>query len=113
MIDDRSRLRDIVEAGLTIAAFTQGMDWAAFAADRRTQSAVLHQRLVLGEAVKRLSPEFRAAHTDIAWADAACTRDRLIHGDDTVNTDRVWSTTQRSIPAFLATVEALLNGDER
>lgn len=64
--------------------------------------------LILGEAVKRLSPGFRGAHPDVPWSDAARTRDRLIHGYDEVDMDRVWSTAKRSIPAFLSMVEPLL-----
>jgi hypothetical protein len=33
--------------------------------DAKTQFAVLHQLLIIGEAVKRLSQEFRAAHPDV------------------------------------------------
>jgi uncharacterized protein with HEPN domain len=39
---------------------------AEFLDDAKTQSAVLHQLLVIGEAVKRISPEFRAAHPEAA-----------------------------------------------
>jgi uncharacterized protein with HEPN domain len=40
---------------------------------------VLHQLLVIGEAVKRLSPELRSAHPKVPWKLIAGTRDKLIH----------------------------------
>jgi uncharacterized protein with HEPN domain len=41
------------------------LDKPAFLNDLKTQSAILHQLLVLGEAVKRLSEGFRTSHPAI------------------------------------------------
>ena len=46
--------------------------------------------MILGEAVKRLSDEFREAHDHIPWTDAARMRDRLIYGYDAIDLDIVW-----------------------
>ena len=53
------------------------LDLPAFLADAKTQSAVLHQLLILGEAVKRLSAPFREAHPEIPWKEIAGSRDIL------------------------------------
>jgi uncharacterized protein with HEPN domain len=58
--DDNALLLDIAHAAGLVVKFMAGKDKAAFLADELTQSAVLHQILVLGEAAKRLSSEFRA-----------------------------------------------------
>jgi hypothetical protein len=55
--------------------------------DYKTQSAVLYQMVVIGEAVKRLSHEFREHHQEIPWALIAGMRDHLIHGYDVVDWD--------------------------
>jgi len=68
---DLTILLDIVQAAQLIQAFKEGMNKTAFDADRKTQSAVLHQLMVIGEAVKRLSPEFRASHSGIPWSGIA------------------------------------------
>lgn len=57
----------------------------AFFADPKTQDAVIRNIEVIGEAVKRVSPETRQAHTDVPWADIAGMRDRVIHGYFSVN----------------------------
>ena len=49
-------------------------------ADRKTQSAVIRQLEIIGEAVKRLSPELTAAEPGVPWRLIAGARDRLIHG---------------------------------
>lgn len=58
------------------------------------QSAVLHQIIVLGEAVKRLSGEFRLGHPSVPWTQIAGMRDRCVHGYDNVELDRVWGVAQ-------------------
>ena len=108
MPGDRAALLDMARAARLIIEFSRGLDEIAFSSDLKTQSAVLHQPLVLGEAVKRLSPDFRANHPSIPWPRIAGMRDRLIHGYDQVNMTRVWSTVVQDIPDVLASVEALL-----
>lgn len=105
---DAATLLDIADAARSIGEFIEDMDQAAFLNDRKTQSAVLHQLLVLGEAVKRLSPEFRASHPDIPWTSAARMRDYLIHSYDNVELDIVWDTITQNVPALLVRVTPLL-----
>ena len=52
---DRSILLDVVRAAELVLEFKAGMEKAAFLGDFKTQSAILHQLMVMGEAVKRLS----------------------------------------------------------
>lgn len=74
----------------------------------KTQSAVLYQLIVIGEAVKRLSIELRQHHPEIPWALMAGMRDYLVHGYDIVDWEEVWRTTTRDIPELLNKLEAFL-----
>lgn len=69
------------------------MTQAEFRQDPKTQSAILHQITVMGEAVKRLSLAFLAQHPDIPWRQIAGMRDFLIHADNSVDLDTVWQVT--------------------
>ena len=71
-----------------------------FLADAKTQSAVLHQLLVIGEATKRLSEGFRNQQVAIPWKAIARMRDVLIHHYDTVDLDEVWKTATTDIPVL-------------
>lgn len=105
---DEATLLDIAGALRRIRAFSEGFDRERFEQDERTQSAILHQLLVLGEAVKRLSDEFRASHPDIPWSRIAGMRDRLIHGYDTVDLDEVWNAVTIHAPNFAERLAPLL-----
>jgi uncharacterized protein with HEPN domain len=80
----------------------------AFLDDYKTQSAVLYQLIVMGEAVKRLSSEFRAQQVEIPWSLIAGMRDHLIHGYDIVDWDEVWKTATSDVPDLLTKIEPLL-----
>ncbi len=109
---DEAILLDIAHAAQLVLEFKQDLDKAAFINDIKTQSAILHQLMVLGEAVKRLSPEFRAHHPQVPWTLIAGMRDRLIHGYDVVDLNRVWKTAVADIPDLLALITPLIPKQE-
>jgi uncharacterized protein with HEPN domain len=105
---DETTLLDIAEAARLVVSFVQDMSKAVFQDDYKTQSAVLYQLIVMGEAVKRLSSEFRAQHMEIPWSLIAGMRDHLIHGYDIVDWDEVWKTATSDVPDLLTKIEPLL-----
>jgi len=105
---DEASLLDIARAAGLILAFKGELDEAAFHNDLKTQSAILHQLLVLGESVKRLSDAFRAEHPEIPWRLMAGMRDKLIHGYDAVDLVEVWRVAERDIPELLRAIEPLV-----
>jgi uncharacterized protein with HEPN domain len=102
---DEATLLDIATAARLVLEFTEGMNKADFLDDIKTQSSVLHQLMVLGEAVKRLSDDFRDRHSEIPWALMAGMRDKLIHGYDIVDLEEVWKTGNRDVPDLLHWLE--------
>ena len=108
MRQDEATLLDIAKAAQLIQVFIGGMAKEEFLDDLKTQSSVLYQLLVIGEAVKRLSREFRAQRDDIPWALMAGMRDHLIHAYDTVDWEEVWKTATSDVPGLLVKIEPLL-----
>jgi uncharacterized protein with HEPN domain len=108
MTRDDATLLDIIKAARLIGAFVQDMSAADFMQDTKTQSAVQHQLLIIGEAVKRLSRHLREQHATIPWTLMAGMRDHLIHAYDAVDLEEVWNTATRDIPTLLAQLEQVL-----
>jgi uncharacterized protein with HEPN domain len=104
---DEVVLLDIIRAARLAIEFRQSMDKDAFMKDVKTQSAVLHQLIVMGEAVKRLSMPYREQHPHIPWKLIAGMRDVLIHDYDIVDLDEVWKTVNVDIPQVLPLIEQL------
>jgi len=108
---DQASVIDIIKAARLALEFIEGMSQEEFELDLKTQSAVIYQIAIIGEAVKRLSPEFRQEHPEIPWSAMAGMRDKLIHDYEGVDVSRIWLTLQNSIPQLLVLIEPLLASD--
>lgn len=62
----------------------------------------------MGESVKRVSEELKAARPAIPWADLAGFRDVLIHQYFRVDLEIVWSLIERRVAGLRGDVEGLI-----
>lgn len=62
---------------------------------------------MMGEAIKRLSGEFRQ-HPEVPWDDVAGMRDIIAHQYDRLDLNIVWQVIQRNIPELLTMITPLL-----
>ncbi len=85
MSKDKAALLDIHNAAQRILLFTARLSKSELAVNEEKQSAILYQVIVIGEATKRLSNDFRNLYSDIPWKDIAGMRDILAHQYDRVN----------------------------
>lgn len=108
MLRDQASLLDIWQAAQKIVMFSQGLDRKSLGENQEKQSAILYQVIVIGEAVKRLSPEFRRQHPEVPWKDIAGMRDIVAHQYDRVVLDDLWSMVVSDVPELLAMIEPLL-----
>ena len=103
-------IRHILTALDNIVAYTVGMDWGAFEADRKTQDAVVRNLEVIGEACNNIVKhhgEFARAHGEIPWSFAYEMRNALSHGYFTVDYAIVWRTVQSDLPVLKLKVSSL------
>lgn len=98
---DEAVLLDILKACRLAIEFLGGMDRSAFLADTKTQAAVIHELLVIGEASKRLPAEFKDLATGVPWKAIAGMRDKLIHHYNIVDPEAVWKAASVDVPALL------------
>lgn len=107
-----AHLLDILRAARLAIEFKGPVEKAEFLADAKTQSAVLHQVPIIGEAVKRISPEFRTAHPEVPWKLIAGTRDKLIHFYEGVDLDEVWKMLTADLPELLRLIAPLASDSQ-
>jgi uncharacterized protein with HEPN domain len=105
---DNASLLDIFNASQRIIKFTEGLDRDSLYQNEEKQFAILYQVIIIGEAVKRLSPEFRKQFSHIPWREMAGMRDILAHQYDRVNLKTLWDVIQQDIPELIRFIEPLL-----
>lgn len=109
---DRATLLDLRLASQRILEFIGDQDFDSFYDDSKTQSAVVLQILILGEASKRLSSGFRDRHPEIPWSDIMRMRDKLIHHYESMDPGEIWQAAKEDVPALLAILERLIGAGE-
>jgi uncharacterized protein with HEPN domain len=105
---DLASLLDVATAAQQIQRYCLGIDRSQFEQDDEKQAAVLYRIGIVGEAVKRISPDFRDQYPDIPWKQMAGMRDIVMHQYDRVNLELVWDVVQTKIPELLTAIEPLL-----
>lgn len=107
--DERERLRDLQDA---IAAIRQHLDRAAETTaakeDPLLHDALLFQFVVIGEAVKHLTPETRESTPEIPWTDIAGLRDLIAHEYFRIDIHRVLEIVERDLPPLEQKIDDLL-----
>ena len=105
--DDIKYLNDILERIDRIMAYAAaGRD--TFLESLLLQDAIIRNFEVIGEATKRLSPEFRQSYPHIPWRKIAGFRDVLIHNYIDVEVNEVWKTLTESLPTFRDHIQHIL-----
>ena len=87
---DPAYLWDMREAALHILDFIRGVSFSKYSANKMIQSAVERQLEILGEAARRVSPEYQEEHPEIAWRSIIGLRNILAHEYGEVKADRIW-----------------------
>ncbi|HEV7504205.1 MAG TPA: DUF86 domain-containing protein [Thermoanaerobaculia bacterium] len=103
---------DLRLAAQRVLDFIGDQSLESFSDDLKTQSAVIFQTLILGEASKRLSAKFRDRYPEISWSKIMRMRDRLIHHYEGMDPGEVWQAAKGDIPALLAFLELILKAEQ-
>ena len=97
---DELYLEDIIEACDYIAGFVEGVDFDDFSDSELIRSAVLEKLIVIGEAVSRLSGEFKDRHPEVEWPAIAGLRNRIVHGYFRIDWTIIWTAATEEAPSL-------------
>ena len=107
MSRDDAHVLDVLEAARRARLFFADMTDDAFLSDNKTQSAVLYQLTVLGEAVRRVSQPFRDGYPGIPWQLMAGLRSRIVHDYDEIDLDEILNILKKDLPELIPRLEAI------
>ena len=98
-------LVDILIAARDVLEFKQQTSKEKFLRSKLLQSAMLYQLVVIGEASRRLSEDFRAQHPEIPWQRVIALRNFVVHEYDQIDFAIVWNICERNVPELIAFCE--------
>jgi len=101
---DRLYCRDILEAGVAIGSYVEGIDLDAFVRDRMRHSAVIREFEIIGEAVGKLAAELKLAYPAVPWQDIKDFRNLLAHEYFGIDLEIVWNTIHNDLPMLMEAV---------
>jgi uncharacterized protein with HEPN domain len=105
---DATRLVDIIEAAIHVAAFLESANsFDDFVNDEKSQSSVLYQLIIIGEAVAHLSPELTKQYPEVEWDDIRGFRNYVIHEYFGIALHIVWKAATVETPKVREQIERI------
>ena len=80
--------------------------------DRTLVLALVQCIAIIGEAASRITADFQQRYPQVPWADIIAMRNRLIHAYFDVNLDILWETVSEDLPALIAALEKMVEGQD-
>lgn len=108
-VRDRGRLEHILTAIDYISAFTEGFSYDDLMNDPLHLHAVTHNVQIIGEAVYKISPEFKEAHPETPWQMIEKMRHILVHDYYQINFEILWDILKNDLPTLKGQVSSYLS----
>jgi uncharacterized protein with HEPN domain len=105
---DAAYLWDMLEAAREVVALVVGMRHAQYVSDRKTQLAVERAVEIIGEAARKISDGYKAAHGAIPWRKIIAQRHVLAHEYGEIKQDRMWVVATVNVPELIGQLEAMI-----
>lgn len=99
---EQSACEDIVTNAQAAESFVAGLTFEAFAADKRTNYAVVRCLEIISEASRRLSAETQRRHPEVDWRGIADAGNLYRHSYHRVALDIVWRTAHERLAGIVA-----------
>ena len=106
---DEERLRDILDACALVSKYIQKiLDEEETPNLEAYQFTVLHQLMIIGEAVGRVSEETKLRNPQVTWNAISNFRNVVVHDYFGVDWNLAWVTATDRVPELANEVEAIL-----
>ncbi len=106
-IRDLERLQHMLQAMNVLTDYKSRHTLEDAQADPVVYFGLVKHVEIIGEAVYKLTLEYRARHTEVNWGDIERMRHVLVHGYYKIRPQQLWNTIEMDIPALKPVIERL------
>ena len=97
---DKGRLQHILSSIERVQEFTKGMSKEELVNDTLHLHATVYNVQIVGEAVYKLTKEFKKSHTETPWRMIEKMRHILVHDYYQINLDILWIVINEDLPVL-------------
>ena len=101
-------IRHMIDTSHKAISFVQDINREDFDRDDKLRLAVTHLLQIIGEAARRISPEFRANYPQIPWKAIVGMRSKVVHDYLNIEEDIVWETAKNDLAPLVIKLEKIL-----
>ena len=105
---DAAYLRDMLTAAQDAQRFVASVTWEQYQQDRLRQLAVERSIEIIGEAARKVSEAFQAAHPEIPWGRIIAQRHVLDHEYGNIDHEKIWEVATVRLPELIAQLAPLI-----
>lgn len=102
--NDGVYIKHILDAANKITILVNRGGKELYDSDFAIADAIVRELLVVGEAARNLSSEYKQGNSQVPWKDVIGMRDWLVHGYSEIDWDRVWNTVISDIPSLVSSL---------
>ena len=105
--DDAVYIGHMLEMTRRAEKAVQGKIRVDYDADDILRLGLTHLVQVIGEAARKVAPEFQQAHPETPWRQIIGMRHRIVHDYMRVDEDVLWEVVSNDLPALLPLLEQI------
>ena len=105
---DSAHLWDMLEAARAVARFVGDRVFEQYLGDELLVAAVERKIEIIGEAARKISPEFKQLHPEFSWRRIIGQRHVLAHEYGDIDPKIVWKVVKVHIPELIALLERVV-----
>lgn len=95
---DKGRLEHMLQSIAKVYEYTEGIDYEAFSTDSLRLHATMYNVQIIGEAVCKLTDEFKNSHSATNWRVIEKMRHILVHYYYQIDTMILWEVVKMDLP---------------
>jgi uncharacterized protein with HEPN domain len=99
------------QSALRVQQMVEGASFDDFEPDSMLRLATERALEIIGEAARRVSPDFQERHREIPWRDIIGQRNVLAHEYGMVDGRRLWHTAIQDVPRLIDAINQILPRD--